>query len=87
MFRNGEEDEDVRSPVEFATELRTSEPSVPQWEVLRQLPLSSSDFAKMAVQLEENETGLWLGRMGMVAFSLLVAFEAGTGQSIVEFLR
>jgi len=86
MFKNGDEDEEVPfplgSPVDFATEqLR------PQWEVLRQLPLSSSYFVKMAVQLEENETGLVLGRIGMVAFSLLVVIEAMTGQSIVEFLR
>merc|ERR1719469_1334039 len=92
MFRNGDEAEDVRSPVEFATEPFTLEPlvlepPVPQWEVLRQLPFSSTDFLKMAVDLKENETGLWLGRMGMVAFVLLVLVEASTGQSIAEFLR
>mmetsp|Transcript_11633 Transcript_11633/g.23169 ORF Transcript_11633/g.23169 Transcript_11633/m.23169 type:complete len:149 (-) Transcript_11633:279-725(-) len=86
LFKNGAEDEEVPlprgSPVDFASDQRR-----PQWEVLRQLPLSSSGFIKMAVQLEENETMLVLGRIGMVAFSLLVATEAITGQSIVEFLR
>eukprot|EP00588_Corethron_pennatum_P035325 CAMPEP_0194345612 /NCGR_PEP_ID=MMETSP0171-20130528/104957_1 /TAXON_ID=218684 /ORGANISM="Corethron pennatum, Strain L29A3" /LENGTH=194 /DNA_ID=CAMNT_0039112625 /DNA_START=135 /DNA_END=720 /DNA_ORIENTATION=- len=86
LFKNGAEDEEVPlprgSPVDFASDQRR-----PQWEVLRQLPLSSSGFVKMAVQLEENETMLVLGRIGMVAFSLLVATEAITGQSIVEFLR
>eukprot|EP00588_Corethron_pennatum_P011584 CAMPEP_0194274886 /NCGR_PEP_ID=MMETSP0169-20130528/7870_1 /TAXON_ID=218684 /ORGANISM="Corethron pennatum, Strain L29A3" /LENGTH=132 /DNA_ID=CAMNT_0039018217 /DNA_START=108 /DNA_END=502 /DNA_ORIENTATION=+ len=75
MFRNGDEDEEVRSPVEFAT-VRT-EPAVPRREVLRRLPLSSSDFLAMAADLEEDEHMLWLGRAGMVAFSLLVAVEAG----------
>merc|ERR1712008_239232 len=58
-------------------------PLPPEWA----LPISSSTFSDLAERMENAEAGIKIYRLGMVAFTALVAVEAFSGRSIVEFLH